>query len=300
MSVMSFPDRGPWGNSRYRGNCSGYFYQQLFTQLNAKSFCDPMIGSGTSIEVAKEMGLESVHGLDLHSGFNAIRDSILSAIGGLPVDLCFSHPPYHTVLPYSGPGGMWGTDQAPHIDDLSACPNVDDFYDKMVLVLVNQREATKAGGHYGTLIADQRKNGQYHSFQAELIARMPRDELKAVLIKLQHNTMSGLKTYSRMKYPCIEHEYAILWQKPERGIYLLPVMAKQAYDRVKSAWKVIVRSALMMLGGKASLKEIYAYVSNSHPDRVDANPNYEAKIRQVLQLTEWFDSSERGVWQLAA
>lgn len=23
-TVLSFPDRGPWGNNRYRGNCSGY------------------------------------------------------------------------------------------------------------------------------------------------------------------------------------------------------------------------------------------------------------------------------------
>lgn len=22
-SILSFPDRGPWGNARYHGNCSG-------------------------------------------------------------------------------------------------------------------------------------------------------------------------------------------------------------------------------------------------------------------------------------
>ena len=25
-TVLSFPDRGPWGNNRYRGNCSGYIH----------------------------------------------------------------------------------------------------------------------------------------------------------------------------------------------------------------------------------------------------------------------------------
>ena len=23
-TVLSFPDRGPWGSNKYRGNCSGY------------------------------------------------------------------------------------------------------------------------------------------------------------------------------------------------------------------------------------------------------------------------------------
>jgi hypothetical protein len=28
-SVVSYPDRGPWGDSRYRGNCSGYLVKDL-------------------------------------------------------------------------------------------------------------------------------------------------------------------------------------------------------------------------------------------------------------------------------
>jgi hypothetical protein len=26
-SLLSFPERGPWGRAGYRGNCSGYVYQ---------------------------------------------------------------------------------------------------------------------------------------------------------------------------------------------------------------------------------------------------------------------------------
>ena len=72
-SVLSYPDRGPWGDSRYRGNCSGYIFRDLFTQLRPKSMCDCMMGSGTSIEVAEEMGIKAT-GLDLRLGFNALRD----------------------------------------------------------------------------------------------------------------------------------------------------------------------------------------------------------------------------------
>lgn len=33
-TVLSFPDRGPWGNNRYRGNCSGYIHAFLIDQYN--------------------------------------------------------------------------------------------------------------------------------------------------------------------------------------------------------------------------------------------------------------------------
>lgn len=63
-SIMSFPDRGPWGDSKWRGNASGYVYKSLFEQLRPQTFCDPMVGSGTSVQVAAEMGIEH-WGLDL-------------------------------------------------------------------------------------------------------------------------------------------------------------------------------------------------------------------------------------------
>ena len=59
MSVLSFPDRGKWGKSSWRGNCSGHVYKALFEQLRPTFFVDPMVGAGTSVEVAQEMGIES-------------------------------------------------------------------------------------------------------------------------------------------------------------------------------------------------------------------------------------------------
>lgn len=80
MSILSFPDRGHWGNASWRGNCSGHVYKKIFEQLKPGVFVDPMVGGGTSIEVAREMGIEA-YGLDLHSGFNILRDSILERVG---------------------------------------------------------------------------------------------------------------------------------------------------------------------------------------------------------------------------
>ena len=39
--------------------------------LRPQVFTDPMVGSGTSVEVAREIGIEA-YGLDLHSGFNIL------------------------------------------------------------------------------------------------------------------------------------------------------------------------------------------------------------------------------------
>ena len=206
-SLLSFPDRGPWGNARYRGNCSGYVYRALFEQLRPQVFTDPTVGSGTSVEVAREMGIEA-YGLDLHSGFNILKQRILDVVGQ-PSDLIMSHPPYHNLIVYSGQ--VWGTE--PHPDDLSRCATEEEFMDKLIVAMKNQRHATKPGGYYGTLIGDIRKDGQYFSLQAELITRCPKRELRAILIKQQFNPASDRKAYP-LPLPRIMHEYVILWQKP--------------------------------------------------------------------------------------
>lgn len=300
MSILSFPDRGHWGKSSWRGNCSGHVYKELFERLRPSLFVDPMMGSGTSIEVAKEMGIEAI-GLDLHSGFNILRDSILQSVGR-EADLVLSHPPYGDMIIYSGE--VWGKGTEGHLDDLSRCLSVDDFNEKLHIALLNQREATKPGGYYGTIIGDQRKAGKYHSFQAEAIARMPASELAGVIIKAQHNCMSDNKSYGRKpKLPFILHEYILIWQRAEViRSYLdgLSYMAHQQHKRLSSTWKAVVRSVLIELGGKAHLSDIYAKVEKSASDKLSSNKNWQAKVRQVLQINVDFASANDGVWQLAA
>lgn len=205
-SILSFPTRGPWGDHRYPGNCSGYIYKTLFEHLKPHVFTDPMVGSGTSVAVAREMGIESYR-LDLHSGFNILEHSILKTVGK-PSDLVLSHPPYHDMVVYSG--RVWGT--APHPDDLSRCSTEEDFLEKLHTALAKQREATRTGGYYGTIIGDVRQGGRYASYQAHIIARMPRDELRAVLIKAQHHVRSN-RTHYGLSLPRIMHEYIVLWQR---------------------------------------------------------------------------------------
>lgn len=294
-SIMSFPDRGPWGNNKWRGNASGHVYRSLFEQLQPRVFIDPMVGGGTSVEVAKEMGIEA-YGLDLHSGFNAIRDDILTTVGKT-ADLVVSHPPYGSMIQYSGV--QWGN--APHPDDLSRCMDDADFHERMQLVLLNQRRATAPGGFYGTLIGDWRRNGVYTSYQAELICRMPSDELAAVLIKAQHNCVSDSRQYARMSMPRIMHEYLILWRKKaEPVLVLFSKMLSEQARRAQGTWKNMVFMVMRALGGECSLERIYAAIAKQAPERLATNEHWKAKVRQTLnQNPALFASSKTGHWGLA-
>ena len=296
-SIISYPDRGHWGDSKWRGNCSGHVLKDLFLQLKPQTFVDCMVGSGTSVEVANEMGITAI-GLDLHQGFNAVNDSILNTVGHQS-DLVFSHPPYGSMIVYAN--AVWkGATQAQLAADLSRCASDTEFHEKMQAVLLNQRDATVPGGHYATLIGDYRQNGRYVSYQAEMIARMPSEELAAVIIKQQHNCVSDSRAYANMKYPRINHEFLLVWKKASMPlIVLLGKVAREQAERVKATWKAVINLVLQRLGGKANLTSIYDEVARAAPEKIAQNPSWQAKVRQVLNSTERFASNERGVWQFA-
>ena len=199
------------------------------------------------------------------------------------------------MIVYSG--NVWGE---PHPDDLSRCHGDAEFHEKLQAALMNQRHATKAGGVYGTIIGDWRRNGQYTSYQAECIARMPSDELLAVMIKAQHNTASGRKKYGRLSLPLILHEYILLWKKKERGTFqLLGILANEQAARLRGTWRSVIRNVMTDLGGRAALEEVYAEIARGCPDKIQQNAHWKDKVRQVLNSTGDYTSSQRGVWCFA-
>jgi hypothetical protein len=295
-SIVSYPDRGQWGNSSYRGNCTGHLYRDVFRALQPEHVVDPTCGSGTSLDVAREMGIEAV-GLDLRDGFNGLRDSILAVVGRW-TDLCLSHLPYHDMISYSG--AQWGDS---HPDDLSRCASVDEFLDKAHQFLLNQRDATKPGQYYATLIGDLRRRGRYYSFQAEFISRMPGSELKSVVIKAQHNCTSDRAFSGPVgQLPRIAHEYLLIWQRAGRlsvSLDVLREMAGQAHRRLRSTWRAVVRQAMVSLGGEATLSSLYERIAGNQPEQMNTNQNWQAKVRQVVQQSPDFERVDRGRWRLA-
>lgn len=61
-----------------------------------------------------------------------------------------------------------------------------------------------------------------------------------------------------------------------------------------SSWRLIIKSALVRLHNPASVDEVVKVVESMAPDKVSANTNYRAKIRQVLR--RHFERLERGIY----
>ncbi len=292
-SVMSFPERGNYGNSNWRGNTSGYVIKELIQHFNPKLFVDACEGSGTSKDVCREMGIEYV-GLDLYKGQDFTKDYILTQLPR-PADICFTHPPYHDMIAYSG--SVYGKEIL--AGDTSHCRNVEEFISKSQVMLMNQREATKEGGIYTTLIGDQRGgtlgSGNFRSYQADFISMMPKDELLSVAIKLQHNCMSDTRVYSGSFIP-IMHEYLLIWKKRAKSLFAISFdIASELQSRVATTWRNAIRIVMMKLQ-KADLNTIYNEIEKVASNLIANNPNYKAKIRQTLQ--KHYNNVERGVWSL--
>lgn len=234
-SVMSFPERGNYGNSNWRGNTSGYVIKELIEHFNPRLFVDACEGSGTSKDVCKEMGIEYV-GLDLYKGQDFTKDYILTQLPR-PADICFTHPPYHDMIAYSG--SVYGKEIL--MGDTSHCRNVEEFISKSQVMLMNQREATKEGGIYCTLIGDQRGGslgkGNFRSYQSDFIQMMPKEELLSVAIKLQHNCMSDTRVYNGSFIP-IMHEYLLIWKKKAKSLFAISFdIASELQSRVATTWR---------------------------------------------------------------
>lgn len=296
-SVISHPERGEGGKSSYRGNAGANFMHDVIlfgiehTKLLAKDFlfCDANEGSGTSRDVAKRIGCQYV-GLDLMNGQDFTRDYILSALPR-QADMSFTHFPYAEMIQYSG--SQWGDKMLEN--DLSN-PNLskEAFLEKSQVALMNQRDATREGGLYATLIGDMRKKGQFWSFQADYQMMMPKSELISVAIKMQHNCVSNGRSYGGSFVPIL-HEYLLIWKRAQKSVFAIGLeTAKDLKGKIAATWRSVIRIALMRLGNMASLAKIYEEVEKVAGDLIAKNQHWQAKIRQQLQFH--FTNVQRGVW----
>lgn len=290
-SIISFPARGPWGSSSWRGNCSGYVIKELVEHFKPRLFVDVCEGSGTSRDVCHDLGVE-YRGFDLHSGVDFTSDYIARRLPN-PADICFSHPPYGAMIQYSGVGKF--ADPSLAHRDTSASASIEEFLEKSRIMLLNQREATKTGGVYCSLIGDLRTKGTFRSFQSDFISMMPTTELISVVIKAQHNVTS--KPLRPDIFVPIMHEYLLIWKRSVRTLVQVTLDGLcEIKSRTAMTWRSLVRISLMKLGGFASLADIYEMVRKEAGEKIASNQNWMAKIRQVLQIH--FESVQRGVWAI--
>jgi hypothetical protein len=260
-SVLSYPERGPYGSNKFRGNTSGYLIRDLILQFGARTVLDPMAGSKTTQDVCRELEVEC-DCLDLSEGFDAAS----SPLPDKRYDLIFLHPPYWNVLRFSN-------DQR----DLSNSKTLQDFLNRLSRIILRLAHLLSKQGRMVVLIGNKRKNGRYYPLGACLEVLFM-NELRDELIKIQHGVG---KTFSfrlakRYNFIPIMHEKVLV------------------FTGFKSiTWEQLLVRALTQLGGEAYIQDLYRRLAN-HPKTAD-NPTWHATIRRELQ--EHFEPVDgHGTW----
>lgn len=288
-TILSFPNRGPWGDSRYRGNCSGWIPAYFINKYHAKRVAEVFAGSGTTYDVCRDMGVRYV-GIDLNP--NPPRDGILSMDilddamelpdGFYDADMVFLHPPYPSIHDVRYAGNMWqDTDGTRILRDIQEM-NFEDGMKAVNHAVLRAYNAMPAGSYEVCLVGEIRAKGEYRSMMQNLA--IP-GILHQTFIKLQHNTVSGRRTYSGSSdFALTGHEMIAVIKKPS-GYELAFVMPKRysmdIRDSQMATWKDVVMAAVRNLGGASNNEEIYAALE--HHAKAAANVNWKAKIRQTLQ-----------------
>lgn len=315
-TVLSFPDRGPWGNKNYRGNFSGWIPASLIYRYDVKSVSEIFAGGGTTSDVCKDLKV-AYCGIDLNP--EPVRKDIIS-MDILDFDTEFPeefysselqilHPPYPSINDIQYADSMWKGDELLNSRDIQQM----DW--KRGMAAVNQAvlrgfSVMEPGSRQAIVVGDIRKRVDGKSVFRSMLSELAiPGELDQILIKMQHNTMSERKTkkqsYYKRGFFLIEHEYVVVIKKPSgyEIAYTIPHrVSADIRDSVKTAtWKTVVYSVLRELGHDASLDEIYDAIKD-HKKAKSSPEHWKAKVRQVLQQLEKSGQSvhkRRGVWAVA-
>ncbi|WP_083221903.1 hypothetical protein [Dehalobacter sp. TeCB1] len=288
-TLVSYPDRGQWGNNKWRGNFSGKLVEDLINWYHPKRVYDPMCGSGTTIDVCNTLGVDCMV-TDLNpkfGGWDALTDEVPGSS-----DFTIFHPPYHDMIQYSG--NVWG--EKPDIRDLSRCSSYQEFIQKINTIQLKLFRALRKGGRLIILVGDYKKQGRLFSIQKDM------DWLgtpEQVIIKTQHNAESFRKKYAGKFIPIV-HEYLLVFRRDD--CYLLPVSVTKTFDadsreQKNQTWRDVVHAALEKLGGKATLSALYNEVQGH--SKCSVNVFWREKVRQVLQIYKDFTNDEKGKWSFS-
>lgn len=305
-TVISFPDRGPWGESSYRGNCSGWIQAFLIWKYNVRKMAELFSGSGTGYDVAMDMGIDYI-GADLNPtpvrpkilSVDAIEDEVPDEFRD--ADFLYQHPAYSSLIGISWAGKAYADITGELAKkDLGNMP-WEEFMKKLNSIIMKYYAAMAPGARMGILMGDVRRKGSFRSMLCDIVKP---GQLDQVIIKKQHNCVSDGRTYAHKNFVPIVHEYIMVLKK--MSPYLIEYSLPKEYSLdIRSSqlvtWKDVTYAVLNKIGRAASLDEIYQEVA-SH-QKAKLNPHWKDKVRQVLQQMQKAGlaiNPSRGIWAVAA
>ena len=301
-TLLSFPDRGPWGDKKWRGNCSGWIQAFLIWKYHVEKMAELFAGSGTGSDVCCDMNIDYI-GADLNP--NPVRNNILSLDAikeEVPeeftsADMLFMHPPYSSLIRIPYAGSMFpDKDKSLSGSDLGQM-DWDKFMKTLNQVIMKYYSAMENGSRMSILMGDVRRNGRCYSMLKDIVQP---GQLDQIIIKAQHNCMSDGRTYANANFVPIVHEYIMVIKK--LAPYLIDFSLPQKHemdirDSKAATWRDVVYAVMDKLG-ESDLEAIYSEIEGH--EKAKSNPNWKAKVRQTLQMSERFQNKSRGVWAMAA
>lgn len=295
-SVVSYPDRGEGGRSSYRGNCSPRFVEDIIHQYKIRSMSDYMVGSGTTEDVCKRLGVTGTY-LNLNRGW----DMMSMEIPDRPENI-FWHPPYGGMIVYSDEQysakdviNKYGFDPREH--DLSRAKNWDEFVVMLNHCILKQFASLEKGGRLFCLMGDWKQKGKLYSMLCDIVKP---GTLEQIIIKMQHNCVSDRRTYSNSNFVPIVHEYCMVVRKDAPLLIEVSFPKKLSFDvrdREHITWRDVVAAILEEAGRPMTLDQIYSQVDGHK--KTEQNRDWKAKVRQTLQLWPGFQHNGPGVWSLS-
>ncbi len=304
-TLLSYPDRGPWGDKKWRGNCSGWIQAFLIWKYKVEKLAELFAGSGTGSDVARDMGIDYI-GADLNP--NPVRNNILSldAIKEdvpeefLGADMTFMHPPYGAEIKIPYAGSMYADPTKELSKSDLGQMQWDKFMKTLNAVVMKYYAAMETGSRMSILMGDVRRNGVCHSMLKDIVQP---GQLDQIIIKAQHNCVSDGRKYANANFIPIVHEYIMVIKKlaPYMIDFTLPTHHKMDIRDSKSAtWRDVVMAIMNYMDGETHHYTEVAKEMDGHKKAEDNN-NIDAKIRQVLrQNPNIFEAVGDGYYRLKA
>jgi hypothetical protein len=201
-SIHATPGRGPYGDARYRGNCSGLLIRDLLRFYQPRRVLDPMEGSGTCGDVCRGLGI-AYEGRDLKTGFDATVSQMFAGLGAF--DFIWLHPPYWQMVRYNP--------ENPRC--LASSPTLETFLERLRQVLRNCASVLAPQGKLALLIGDGKHDGRYLGlpFQVMNVAAVEGYWLAAPeIIRFSYGTTSAKRHYSGVFIPRVHDVCLVLEQ----------------------------------------------------------------------------------------
>ncbi len=283
QSIVSYKNRGSFGDSKYRGNCSGYIIKDLIQHFyptsKPKKFVEIFSGGGTGKDVANKLNITNSLHLDLNNGWDALIDEIPTGS-----DFIFSHPPYWDIISYESQRNSYFE------NDLSNQMPYEEFIKKLNIVNEKIYYSLLYGGRHAILIGDVRKQGKYYSIIKDMNWY---GDLESHIIKTQYNCVSDNKVYSNNNFIPIKHEHLLVFRKNKIWLFTKKITNTSQVNIMQVTnitWRDLIQATLQYLKNKATVDEIYNILSKSK--KAENNSHVREKIRQTLNNNTNFKKVE--------